>query len=378
VAGLQRRTGLPLKIALPANGAELDWDDLREQILSGLESAHAERAERHLAEIERETGEYLGRAEAGNGHAGASPLDRGLLARTLIEIAWGKQTAIDRRTHRAVTVRTQRFPLLFLAADKLAAGRNGAGRSGSRGEQAAAALKDDLLKHFHGALEVQQRLWGEAELRRVATQPMSALDPKVQAGLAEALGQARFASLADMPLLSLDEAAREAARDELGRQLTNSLYRQLMLQISGQLWIDYLTAVEGLRTSVGLEAYAQRDPLLQYKSRAFDLFQELLVNMRAGVVSRLFTYRPRDLSAVQAEARKAEPSRPAGNVPRAVGRNDPCWCGSGKKFKNCHGRGAGAEEPAAEPEKVPAGAAQPEPAGKQAASKSAKRRRNRK
>jgi preprotein translocase subunit SecA len=121
------------------------------------------------------------------------------------------------------------------------------------------------------------------------------------------------------------------------------------------LWVDYLTSVEALRTSIGLEAYAQRDPLVAYKSRASEMFQELLVNMRAGVVARAFTFRPR----AAAEAPVRQPQAPqaaavaAGNggaraviappaaaaVPpeaRNLGRNDACWCGSGKKYKDCH------------------------------------------
>ncbi len=62
-------------------------------------------------------------------------------------------------------------------------------------------------------------------------------------------------------------------------------------------------------------------------------FQQLLVDMRAGVVARLFTYRPRKLTDVRAEVDK----QTGGDAPRRViGRNDPCWCGSGKKYKNCH------------------------------------------
>jgi preprotein translocase subunit SecA len=377
LAGLQRRTGLALKISVPAGG-KVDWADLSDQILTGLETAHASRAERHVAEIEREIGEHLSKSEPGNGHGESGP-GHNALVRTLIEIAWGRQNVIDKRTHRTITVRTQRFPLFFLAAEKLA------DRRGARGDTGAAGAKQDLLEQFHGALEVQRRAWGEAEMRRVSTQTVQALDARIQGNLRQALGDEGYAAMAETSLLSLDDETRAIVRDEIGRQLTNTLHRQLMLQISGQLWIDYLTAVEGLRTSVGLEAYAQRDPLLQYKSRAFDLFQELIVNMRAGVVSRLFTYRPRELASVQPETRRpAEAARQAAPATaaasRTVGRNDPCWCGSGKKFKNCHGRGAGSDEAAPEP--APA-AATAEPAAAttaapQASSKSAKRRKNRK
>jgi len=66
-----------------------------------------------------------------------------------------------------------------------------------------------------------------------------------------------------------------------------------MLQTIGNLWVEYLTSVEALRTSIGLEAYAQRDPLVAYKSKATDMFQELLANIRAGVISRTMQMRPR-------------------------------------------------------------------------------------
>ncbi|MBI3359678.1 MAG: SEC-C domain-containing protein, partial [Chloroflexi bacterium] len=357
IAGIERRTGLQLKIGQLS--MEVDWADLRRQISGALESARAARAGRHLAEIGRELDEHLSRVNGGRP-------GRSLLARVLIEIAWGRQTIVDRRTHRTVTVRTQRLPLIFLAADKTA-------------DEDPESLKADLLEHFHGALAMQRQSWGEAELRRVATQPMNALDPETRTGLRRVLDDEHFNSMAETPVGSLDGATLAEVRDELGRQLSNGLHRQLMLQVSGQLWIDYLTAVEGLRTSVGLEAYAQRDPLIQYKSRAYDLFQELIVNMRAGVVSRLFTYRPRDLSTVQAEVDTAR----AASLPaqaRTVGRNDPCWCGSGKKFKNCHGRSSSGE-PAPGRETV---AAQAAGAGTAAAvaesggmSKSAKRRKHR-
>lgn len=74
------------------------------------------------------------------------------------------------------------------------------------------------------------------------------------------------------------------------------LYRRLLLSVITELWIDYLTQMEALRVSIGLEAYAQRDPLVQYKSRAYGLFQDLLGNMRLGVISRMFTYAPRQMA----------------------------------------------------------------------------------
>jgi preprotein translocase subunit SecA len=80
----------------------------------------------------------------------------------------------------------------------------------------------------------------------------------------------------------------------------------LILGVVSELWVDYLTQMEALRVSIGLEAYAQRDPLIQYKSRAFELFQTLLSNMRLGVINRMFTYRPRESGFVQTSSGRAE------------------------------------------------------------------------
>jgi preprotein translocase subunit SecA len=76
--------------------------------------------------------------------------------------------------------------------------------------------------------------------------------------------------------------------------------------------VDYLTSMEALRTSIGLEAYGQRDPLVQYKSQAFDMFGQLLASIRAGVVSRLFTMR---VAGRPQAPPTSQPRQPRGQVP---------------------------------------------------------------
>ena len=78
-----------------------------------------------------------------------------------------------------------------------------------------------------------------------------------------------------------------------GKRIQNQISRQVLLGAITELWVDYLTRVEGLRVSIGLEAYAQRDPLVQYKGRASEMFQNLMSDIRAAVISRIFLYRPR-------------------------------------------------------------------------------------
>ena len=80
----------------------------------------------------------------------------------------------------------------------------------------------------------------------------------------------------------------------------SNIYRDLFLRVISELWVEYLTQMEALRVAIGLEAYAQRDPLVQYKTRGFEMFQRLMEDMRVGVVNRIFTFQPRNLDRIQA------------------------------------------------------------------------------
>jgi preprotein translocase subunit SecA len=242
-----------------------------------------------------------------------------------------------------VSLRTQRLNYFYVAADLTE-------------EWTADDLKTEIIAHLRGALDVMRRIFGEAEQRRLANLRLADLPPVLR-GVLNAEPALASALTSAGTLGELTGAEREVAMTALGRFQVAQLLKQLMLQVIGQLWVDYLTSVEALRTSIGLEAYAQRDPLVAYKSRASEMFQELLVNMRAGVVARAFTFRPR--AAAEAPVRQpqapqaaavaagnggtraviAPPAAAAATPPpeaRNLGRNDACWCGSGKKYKDCH------------------------------------------
>ena len=306
------RLGLDLKVTLPPP-AEFDWDDFGARMREAVVAAYDARTERHLAEISRLLDERL---------RGLDDVSHDALGRLLLDMAFGQSVTFNKKTHRRETRLNQRFPYVYYAAELIA-----------RQDRKRDDLLKDVLAHLRQAQTEQQLYWGETELTRLSTASAAELDAETQAGLRRALGDAEFEAIASQNLGSLNgtQGLRDRVRAELGRQLAHGLHRQLMLGVSGQLWVDYLTTIEGLRTSISLEAYAQRDPLTAYKSKAFDLFQQLLVDMRAGVVSRLFTYRPRKLTELRAEVERA-PSA----AKKAPGRNEPCWCGSGKKYKNCH------------------------------------------
>jgi preprotein translocase subunit SecA len=148
---------------------------------------------------------------------------------------------------------------------------------------------------------------------------------------------------------------------ELGADAMRFLERAVMLHVIDQLWTEYLTEMEDLRQGVGLVAYGQRDPLVQYKNDAYNLFEALKKNIEHDIVHTVYKVTLVQQVAPQPIAQEvqtnrapdAEPvrtGRPArvGHTARAgqaarpraaakVGRNDPCPCGSGKKYKHCHG-----------------------------------------
>jgi preprotein translocase subunit SecA len=156
----------------------------------------------------------------------------------------------------------------------------------------------------------------------------------------------------------LDAAVRvyEAKEQQIGDEKQFRLVeRWVMLETIDQKWVDYLTTMENFRENISLEAYGQRDPLVEYKNQAFDMFKELTESIRADIVTRMFhiqfvaqeqpppsrTPAPAGAGNGQrANGRAAGQAEPvgAGAPGPKVGRNDPCWCGSGRKYKRCHGR----------------------------------------
>jgi preprotein translocase subunit SecA len=101
--------------------------------------------------------------------------------------------------------------------------------------------------------------------------------------------------------------------EAIGRYALNEVHRQLLLGATSELWVDYLTRIEALRVSIGLEAYAQRDPLVQYKARASEMFAQLVEDIRGLVISRVFAYQPRPVEITPVETASL-PTAPSSNT----------------------------------------------------------------
>jgi preprotein translocase subunit SecA len=122
--------------------------------------------------------------------------------------------------------------------------------------------------------------------------------------------------------------------------------RRILLSVIDKLWVEHLTAMDALREGVGLQAYGQRDPLVVYKTEGYRMFGLLQDHIQHDLVHTIFRIQP-VVAQQPVRTRLSETANLVTNRDESVngprraqklpGRNDPCWCGSGKKFKHCHG-----------------------------------------
>ena len=144
--------------------------------------------------------------------------------------------------------------------------------------------------------------------------------------------------------------AYESKERELGSELMRYLEKLMLLQVIDHHWKDHLLGMDHLRDGIGLRGYGQKDPLIEYKREGFDMFSSMMDRIKSDVLERLFRVQavkgeqqpPTSIPAPPPRMilnRGEEPAAPSTVQRQAdkVGRNDPCPCGSGKKYKKCHG-----------------------------------------
>jgi len=136
-------------------------------------------------------------------------------------------------------------------------------------------------------------------------------------------------------------AMYEAREKELGSEVMRELEKAVMLRIIDEKWMDHIDAMDQLRNGIGLRAYAQKDPLIEYKFEAFEAFQSMVYSIKEDVVRYILRVRvvqkPEERKTVEGQAEETQ-KKPV-RTGKKIGRNDPCPCGSGKKYKKCCGRG---------------------------------------
>jgi preprotein translocase subunit SecA len=271
IASVSNRIGDSLGDKFEVTG----WDDAADMILAKARDVLERRRERLVGESGQIARDIEGIMP--------SDLNDTTKLQLLLSLSQGARTAFDQRTHRQVRQVFNRFSYIFLIAQLL---------EGSDAEQ----LTEDVLAHLEQAEEALRFTIGQSEYNRLAANATRLADFGPAAK--NAFGEERL----NDAVSSLGDSDREALVESIGAYVLNEVRRQLLLGATSELWVDYLTRIEALRVSIGLEAYAQRDPLVQYKGRASEMFAQLVEDIRGLVVSRVFVFQRRPVEITPVEA----------------------------------------------------------------------------
>ena len=297
---VERRLGEGLSIK-PGQLQDADWTDLSSQMMQEVENLLERQYERMLSE--RGGGQISRDLDAPLGRLTEYTTDERDLMELLGVMMEGMRLVFDNRTHRKGVLRTTRLNYAFLVGQMLQ-------------DRPAADVTEMVLDHLEGSLTATRMAWGLSQWKRLVINGnlLEQLEERLKIRLEDKMGGERFARLCGQPLESLEESDQQIVREVLGEDAQNETTRQLLLSVISELWVDYLTSVEALRVSIGLEAYAQRDPLVQYKGRASEMFQKLLADIRRSVIGRIFRYRPRSQQNAPGTEQRAANAATAANT----------------------------------------------------------------
>jgi preprotein translocase subunit SecA len=262
IGAIQNRIGEQVQWPSPLPS---DWDDLADILLNTAREAFGKKRERLNAQIAHDIDALLQREPATD--------DTGKL-RLLLTLSQGTRTAFDQKTHKQVKQAFNRFTYIFHAAQLLE-------------NSDAETVVENVMSHLDAAELALREVWGETEFKHISQNATKLADFGPAARIA--FGEDRL----NEAVSTLPESDRAKLTESLGRYMMNESHRRLLLSAFSELWVEYLTKVEALRISIGLEAYAQRDPLVQYKGRASEMFAQLLEDVRGLVIGRAFASRPR-------------------------------------------------------------------------------------
>jgi preprotein translocase subunit SecA len=277
IAAVQNRIGESLGEKFEISS----WDDAADKILEAAQGALQRRRERLVGkngQIARDIDNLMPRE-----------LNDTTKLNLLLSLSQGARTVFDQKTHRQVKQVFGRFTYVFLVAQLL---------EGREVDQ----VIEDVLDHLEEAKEALRFAWGQSESARLAANAQRLADFGPAAKMV--FGEERL----NETVASLGESDREALVESIGKYVLNEVHRQLLLSATSELWVDYLTRIEALRVSIGLEAYAQRDPLVQYKGRASEMFAQLVEDIRGLVMGRVFAYRPRHVEITPVETSATSPA----------------------------------------------------------------------
>jgi preprotein translocase subunit SecA len=379
---LTKSLGLPLDVIRKMQDEEMGYEQAKEFLFElytdSFERDQQPKLEKLFAQLEADAR----RAGVRSLESGASENGQSDTIQSKIQ---NPKSKIEGRVRSLLDTIDHTYILSSASAARYVEGESaGQSRSmlGGEGDDVVAEVQDQL-EVLYGEVE---KVLGDVFVESNVDWPLIALvdnrlPRSVYRDIEERLGLEGLEQIENTPLGQLDPEVRDIVKDAFVRWQESDL----MLRVIDYLWTRHLTTMEQLRHSIGLMAYGQKDPLVQYKVKAYELFDELKAEIRQLAVlnvllmgskaeasraaSRPAPPQPQrqatapsgdGSSQAAAPAKggngKARPGQPqqqqrlgqrsGGPAPVAVGagakakigRNDPCFCGSGRKYKQCHGR----------------------------------------
>ena len=261
---------------------DLEWDEISNGIMQAVTNLLDHRSETLLAP----QGQVSQNIDSTLSKFAPQENEEYRLADLLVMMSGGSKIAIDPRTHQRVMRRVNLFNYVFLAARFIQ-------------DTPVPEITERILDHLEETRERLEIAWGKMEYERfrLTGLPLKQLDAKIKKSFIEMIGEEIVTELESKIPDELVENHQLILTETLGTKIQNDIYRHILVSVISELWVEYLTRVDALRVSIGLEAFAQRDPLVQYKSQAAEMFKNLLSDIRAGVISRMFRFQPRRANA---------------------------------------------------------------------------------
>ena len=261
----------------PIDLAQLPWAEVRQKIDSQIKDALEKRVDRLFGA----EGEVRRDLEANPELLQAALTSEDACAQLVQLTTEGKRIAFDARSHRKTFQTQLRLNYLFSMSEQLL-------------KQPAEKVTEEVLTHLQDAEKKLAEIFGEFEFQHLANNNfrLADLPNATKDALNAKLGEQEFGAISGLAIEDIPETLHESIREVLGDKAQNRIYRDLLLGTITETWVEYLTRMEALRVSISMESYAQRDPLVRYKSQASTLFTEMLSEVRQTVISRMFRYRP--------------------------------------------------------------------------------------
>ncbi len=258
--------------------SDLDWDEIANGILQAVEN-HLDHRKEGLLSSEGPINQNIDTLFT---KLDPEASDEDKMADLLVLMSTGNRLVIDPRTHQRVMRKVNLFNYTFLAARLVQ-------------DTPVQEITKQILAHLEETRRKLEIVWGKIEYDRfrLAGVPLQQLEGRVKQSLRTELGDEGFDAIAERQTDELTDEQKELLTVTLGTRVQNDIYRHILVSVISELWVEYLTRVDALRVSIGLEAFAQRDPLVQYKSQAAEMFKNLLSDIRAGVISRMFRFQPK-------------------------------------------------------------------------------------